>query len=74
MMKIIERRKTDRAIFYDIQPGLTQGIKNEFMSLHYENYMGEVKKIACIFFGEHHIEMKRDLLAKMLRKARNESK
>lgn len=50
MMKIIKRRKTDRAIFYDIQPGLTQGIENEFMSLRYD-FLGEIKKTACIFSG-----------------------
>ena len=39
-----------------------------------DDFLGEIKKTACIFFGEHLIDVNRDLLARMLRKARNEPK
>lgn len=71
-MKLIERKKRDRSCFYTIQP-THGGNRNEFLTLRYD-FLGEVKKTAYIFFGEHNIDVKRDLLAKILRKARNESK
>ena len=73
MMKIIERKKRERSCFYTMQAGMRAGIQGEFMSFRYD-FLGDIKKSACIFFGEHCIDVKRELLAKMLRKARNESK
>lgn len=73
MMKIIERKKRERSCFYTMQAGMRAGIQGEFMSMRYD-FLGEIKKSACIFFGDNFIDMNRDLLAKMLRKARNEPK
>ena len=73
MMNIIERRKRERSCFYTMQAGTRAGFQGEFMSLRYD-FLGEIKKSACIFFGDHFIDVNRDLLARMLRKARNEPK
>ncbi len=72
-MKLIERKKRERSCFYIMQAGMRAGIQGEFMSMRYD-FLGEIRKTACIFFGEHLIDVNRDLLARMLRKARNEPK
>ena len=73
MMKIIERRKRERSCFYIIQPGMRAVMQGEFMSLRYD-FLGEIKKTACMIFSGQTIDVHRDLLAKMLKEARNESK